>query len=116
MLDLGLSFWPASRATRQALMIVDGNVRLNYAEWYRAILSVAAGLDALGLKPAMSRRCASSALPAVGRNPASTGRAVILPRFKLMDDSSTSLSGPIALNCSTRGGERFLNPAYHRRA
>ena len=51
MLDLGLGFLASVARDRQALAIIDGDVRLNYAEWYRAISSVVAGLDALGLKP-----------------------------------------------------------------
>ena len=50
MLDLGTSFIASVARDREALAIVDGEVRLTYAEWYRAISSVVAGLDALGLK------------------------------------------------------------------
>jgi 2-furoate---CoA ligase len=50
MLDLGLSFIASVARDRQALAIVDGDVRLTYAEWYRRISSVVAGLDALGVK------------------------------------------------------------------
>ncbi len=51
MLDLGLSFVAGVARDPHALAIVDGGVRLTYAEWYRRISCVVAGLDALGLKP-----------------------------------------------------------------
>jgi 2-furoate---CoA ligase len=50
MLDLGTSFVAAVERDPGALAIVDGEVRLTYAEWYRRISSVVAGVDALGLK------------------------------------------------------------------
>ena len=50
MLDLGLSFVASVARDPNALAIVDGDVRLTYAEWYRRISAVVAGLDALGLK------------------------------------------------------------------
>ena len=50
MLDLGLSFVASVARDPSALAIVDGDVRLSYAEWYRRISAVVAGLDALGLK------------------------------------------------------------------
>src|SRR5262249_44828696 len=50
MLDLGTSFLASVERSPSALAIVDGAVRLTYAEWYRGISSVLAGLDALGLK------------------------------------------------------------------
>ena len=50
MLDLGTSFLASVARDPNALAIVDGDVRLTYAEWYRRISSVVAGLDALGLK------------------------------------------------------------------
>ena len=50
MLDLGTSFLASVARDPSALAIVDGDVRLAYAEWYRRISSVIAGLDALGLK------------------------------------------------------------------
>ena len=50
MLDLGTSFLASVERNPSALAIVDGAVRLTYAEWYRGISSVLAGLDALGLK------------------------------------------------------------------
>src|ERR1700761_5572120 len=51
MLDLGLSFLGSVARDPQALAIVDGEVRLTYAQWYRRISSLVAGLDALGLAP-----------------------------------------------------------------
>ena len=51
MLDLGLSFIASVARDPDALAIVDGAVRLTYAQWYRRISGVVAGLDALGLKP-----------------------------------------------------------------
>src|ERR1700733_8680960 len=50
MLDLGTSFLASVARDPNALAIVDGEVRLTYAQWYRRISSVVAGLDALGLK------------------------------------------------------------------
>ena len=37
MLDLGLSFLGSVARDPGALAIVDGDVRLSYAEWYRRI-------------------------------------------------------------------------------
>jgi 2-furoate---CoA ligase len=51
MLDLGLSFVASVARDSQALAIVDGEVRLTYAQWYRRISALVEGLDALGLKP-----------------------------------------------------------------
>ena len=51
MLDLGTGFLASVARDPNALAVVDGDVRLTYAEWYRRISSVVAGLDALGLKP-----------------------------------------------------------------
>src|SRR5438270_2649464 len=50
MLDLGTSFVASVARDRKALAIVDGDLRLSYAEWYRKISSVAAALDSLGLR------------------------------------------------------------------
>ena len=50
MLDLGLSFLASVARDPDALAIVDGDVRLTYAQWYRRISAVVAGLDAIGLK------------------------------------------------------------------
>jgi len=51
MLDLGLSFVASVARDPQALAIVDGDVRLSYAAWYRRISALVVGLDAIGLKP-----------------------------------------------------------------
>ncbi len=51
MLDLGLSFLASVARDPGALAIVDGEVRLSYAEWYRRISALVAGFDAIGLKP-----------------------------------------------------------------
>jgi len=50
MFDLGTSFIASVTRDPDALALVDGDVRLTYAQWYRRISSVVAGLDALGLK------------------------------------------------------------------
>ena len=50
MLDLGLSFLASVARDPQALAIVDGEVRLTYAQWYRRISALVAGFDAIGLK------------------------------------------------------------------
>src|ERR1700736_2121274 len=50
MLDLGLSFLSSVARDPNALAIVDGDVRLTYAQWYRRISALVAGLDSLGLK------------------------------------------------------------------
>jgi len=51
LLDLGTSFIASVARDPTTLAIVDGGVRLTYAEWYRKISAVVAGLDALGLAP-----------------------------------------------------------------
>ena len=43
MLDLGTSFVASVARDPDALAIVDGDLRLSYAEWYRRISSVVAG-------------------------------------------------------------------------
>jgi 2-furoate---CoA ligase len=50
MLDLGLSFLGSVARDPNALAIVDGDLRLTYAQWYRRISALVAGLDSLGLK------------------------------------------------------------------
>ena len=50
MLDLGLSFLASVARDPNALAIADGQLRLTYAQWYRRISAVLAGLDGLGLK------------------------------------------------------------------
>jgi 2-furoate---CoA ligase len=49
--DLGTSFLASVARDPHAVAIVDGDVRLTYAQWYARISSVVAGLDMLGLKP-----------------------------------------------------------------
>jgi 2-furoate---CoA ligase len=49
MFDLGTSFIASAARDPDALAIVDGDVRLSYAGWYRKISCLVAGLDALGL-------------------------------------------------------------------
>src|SRR6516165_427435 len=51
MLDLGTSFVASVDRDPHAVAIVDGDLRLTYRDWYRAISSVVAGLDAAGLRP-----------------------------------------------------------------
>src|ERR1700726_3806643 len=50
MLDLGLSFLGSVARDPGALAIVDGDVRLSYAQWYRRISALVTGFDAIGLK------------------------------------------------------------------
>jgi 2-furoate---CoA ligase len=51
MLDLGTSFIASVARDPDALAIVDGALRLTYAEWYRRISAMVAAFDQLGLKP-----------------------------------------------------------------
>jgi 2-furoate---CoA ligase len=51
MLDLGTSLIASVARDPDALSIVDGTVRLTYAEWYRRISAVVGGFDELGLEP-----------------------------------------------------------------
>src|SRR4051812_14223592 len=51
MLDLGTSFLASVARDPHALAIVDGAVRLTYAQWYRRISALIAGFDRMGLKP-----------------------------------------------------------------
>jgi 2-furoate---CoA ligase len=51
MLDLGTSFLASVVRDPAALAIVDGSVRMSYAEWYRKISSLVAGFDEMGLMP-----------------------------------------------------------------
>src|SRR5476651_57832 len=51
MFDLGTSFLASVERDPDALAIVDDDVRLTYAQWYRRISAVVDGLTALGLKP-----------------------------------------------------------------
>jgi len=50
MFDLGTSFIASTARDPGALAIVDGDLRLTYAEWYKTISSVVAGLDGLGVR------------------------------------------------------------------
>src|SRR5689334_17036729 len=50
MLDLGLSFLASVARDPDALAIVDGDLRLSYAQWYPRISAVVAGFDAIGLR------------------------------------------------------------------
>lgn len=51
MFDLGTSFTASVARDPDALAIVDGDVRLSYATWYRMISAAVAMLDDLGLRP-----------------------------------------------------------------
>jgi 2-furoate---CoA ligase len=51
MLDLGNSFRASVERDPDALAIVDGSVRLTYAQWYRCISALVAGFDEHGLMP-----------------------------------------------------------------
>jgi 2-furoate---CoA ligase len=50
MLDLGTSFVGSVARDPDALAIVDGGMRLTYAQWYRRISALVASLDGIGLK------------------------------------------------------------------
>ncbi len=50
MFDLGTSFIASVTRDPDALAIVDGEVHLTYASWYKTISAVVLGLDALGLQ------------------------------------------------------------------
>ena len=50
MLDLGTSFLASAERDPNAVAIVDGDVRLSYADWRGVIASVAAGMGGLGLR------------------------------------------------------------------
>jgi 2-furoate---CoA ligase len=51
VLDLGTSFVASVARDPGALAIVDGPLRLTYADWYRRISALVAGFDRLGLRP-----------------------------------------------------------------
>jgi 2-furoate---CoA ligase len=51
VLDLGNSFLSSVERDPQALAIVDGQVRLTYAQWYRRVSAIVASFDELGLRP-----------------------------------------------------------------
>jgi 2-furoate---CoA ligase len=50
MLDLGASFFASVARDPDVTAIVDGGLRLTYAQWYAKISSVVAAFDALGLE------------------------------------------------------------------
>jgi 2-furoate---CoA ligase len=50
MLDLGTSFLASVARDPDALALVDGDVRLSYAEWLKKISSLVAAFDRIGLK------------------------------------------------------------------
>jgi 2-furoate---CoA ligase len=50
MLDLGTSFLASVERDPRRLAIVDGTLRLTYAQWYRRISALVAGFDELGLR------------------------------------------------------------------
>jgi 2-furoate---CoA ligase len=50
VLDLGNSFINSVERDPQALALVDGEVRLTYAQWYARISALVAGFHALGLR------------------------------------------------------------------
>ena len=51
MFDLATGFAASVARDPRALAIVDGEIRLSYAEWHRRISALVAGFDALGLRP-----------------------------------------------------------------
>ena len=51
MLDLGTSFLASVARDPDALALVDGDVRLRYAEWLGKISSLVTAFDRMGLKP-----------------------------------------------------------------
>src|SRR2546426_8034603 len=51
MLDLGLAFLAAVKRDPDALAIVDGALRLTYAQWYQRVSGLVASFDDLGLGP-----------------------------------------------------------------
>jgi 2-furoate---CoA ligase len=51
MLDLGRTFLQSVERRPQRVAIVDGDVRLSYAQWFGRICSAAGGLAGMGLKP-----------------------------------------------------------------
>lgn len=51
MFDLGTSFMASVARDPDALAIVDGDVRLSYAQWLARISSLVAAFDRMGLKP-----------------------------------------------------------------
>ena len=50
MLDLGSSFVASAARDPNAIALVDGDLRLNYRQWYEKISALVAPFDRLGLK------------------------------------------------------------------
>ncbi len=50
MFDLGTSFVASVARDPDALAIVDGDLRLTYAQWFDRISSLVAAFDGMGLK------------------------------------------------------------------
>ena len=72
MLDLGASFVASVARDPDVTAIVDGGLRLTYAQWYARISSVVAAFDALELKAAIT---SSPCCKIVGKRRQSIGRA-----------------------------------------
>ncbi|MBO0751287.1 MAG: AMP-binding protein, partial [Bradyrhizobiaceae bacterium] len=51
MLDLATSFLSAVERDPGALAVVDGPLRLTYAQWHRCVSAIVAAADELHLKP-----------------------------------------------------------------
>jgi len=51
MLDLRTSFLASVERDPQALAIVDGELCFTYAEWFKRISALTAGLSEIGLRP-----------------------------------------------------------------
>ncbi|WP_260924129.1 AMP-binding protein [Novosphingobium sp. 9] len=51
MLDLGTTFIAALERDPDRIAIIDGDVRLTYAQWYARISALVASLEKIGLKP-----------------------------------------------------------------
>jgi len=51
MLDLGTSFVASVARDPSAVAIVDGDLRLTYAQWYGRVSALVAGLNEIGLRP-----------------------------------------------------------------
>ena len=50
MFDLGTSFLASTARDPDAIALVDGDLRLTYAEWFARISAVASGLSSLGMR------------------------------------------------------------------
>ena len=49
MLDLGTSFVASAARDPNAIALVDGDLRLNYRQWYETISVLVASFDRLGV-------------------------------------------------------------------